>query len=92
VLIQGVLFAFGCFHLFTLDIIYSMKIFGKIFGGFYGVFGAIVSILDLLDFVEVVKIFPEPPEVNELIYGHIVVFFLGVFMSGMGVYIFMKSR
>ena len=69
-----------------------VKVFGQIFGGFYALFGAIVSIFDILDWADLVKTFPQLPNVNELVYGHIVVFFIGLFLAIFGGYIFVKSR
>jgi len=68
-----------------------VKLLGKIFGGFYALFGTVLSLLDVLDWVNMVRVFPQLPGVNELVYSHILVFFIGIFMAVCGGYLFVKS-
>jgi len=58
-----------------------MRLFGKIFGGFYALFGTTLSLLDVLNWVNIVKVFPQPPNASEAVYANIFVFFIGILKS-----------
>jgi len=68
-----------------------MRAFWKIYGLVQALIGAGYSALAIVNWVTSNKV-PEPPNVAELVYGHIFVLFFPLFLAGSGIYIFRHSK